>query len=250
MQRVRRLASIAVIAALGATALSGCRSEPGVAAYIGDTKITEERVTAIIDEIRAVREAEAAEAPAGEQSPGAEQPPVDPQQPAGEVTLPERTEVVTMLLLNELCERLAADRGWQPQQQITPDQVAERFGIPADSGWAREQARSYTCFPSLPTPQPVVPTAEELAEVIERGREAGFVPPEVSDADAAARLDGEQLRTALGQRDLFAEAFAAYDVTVNPRYRPLEYPVLKFQASTLVSLTIGEADSDTVVDAR
>nr|MDT0657938.1 hypothetical protein [Micromonospora sp. DSM 115978] len=247
MQRVRRLASIAVIAALGATALTGCRSEPGVAAYIGDTKIHEDRVTAIIDE---VREARAAEAAADQASPD-QAPAPDQQQPGGEPAAPPRTEVVTMLVLNELCERLAADRGYQPQQQVTADQVAERFGLPADSEWAQEQARSYTCFSSLPAPQPVAPTAEELADVIERGRAVGFVPPDVSDEAAASQLDGEQLRGALGQRDLLIEAFESYDVTVNPRYRPLQYSVLSFQAGApAVSVPIGEADSETVVEAR
>jgi hypothetical protein len=222
MQGVRRLASIAVIAVLGATVLAGCRSEPGVAAYLGAAEITEDRVTAIIAELREV----------------------------GEAPSPTRREVVTMLLLNQVCERLSADRGFPPRQQVTPEQVAQQFGYPAGSDWAREQARSYTCFSGLPVDQQVAPTTEELADLVERGREAGFVPATMSDADAARQLDREQLRSALARRDLFNGALAGYDVTVNPRYRPLEYPLLNFRAGVpAVSVPLGEGDSETVIDA-
>ena len=50
MQRARRLAPIAVVAALGIIALTGCRAQPDVAAYIGDRQITENQVTGILDD--------------------------------------------------------------------------------------------------------------------------------------------------------------------------------------------------------
>ncbi len=50
--RARRLIAVASVA-VGLVALSGCRSEPGVAAYVGDHRITEDAVTEIIDDVRA-----------------------------------------------------------------------------------------------------------------------------------------------------------------------------------------------------
>src|SRR5262245_33997330 len=52
MQRARRLALVAVLPLLGALALAGCRSEPGVAAYAGSNKYTIEQVEALANEVK------------------------------------------------------------------------------------------------------------------------------------------------------------------------------------------------------
>src|SRR5690242_15564510 len=51
MQRARRLALVAVLALLGALALTGCRSEPSVAAYVGDQKIMVKDIDGVIDDL-------------------------------------------------------------------------------------------------------------------------------------------------------------------------------------------------------
>src|SRR3954454_22347303 len=52
MHRLRRGALLAAVAVLGALALSGCRSQPGVAIYIGDTTYSQKRVEALVSELR------------------------------------------------------------------------------------------------------------------------------------------------------------------------------------------------------
>jgi hypothetical protein len=223
-----RLASVAALAAAGVLAISGCgRAQPGVAAYVGNTDISEDRVTAIIDEVRdALGEAESAR-------------------------LPQRSVVVSTLVLNDVCARFSADGNLKPQNQISPDQIGQAFGVPPKTEYAQQTARLYTCLSGLPAGDPVAPTAKELADIVARGKEAGAIPQNVPDQQAAAQLDGDQLRAALASRKVLSDAVTRYDVTVNPRYRPLEFPVLSFQGNAAaVTVPVGESDSGAVIDTR
>lgn len=227
MQHVRRLASIPAIAAVGLLALAGCRSEPGVAAYVGDTKITEDRVTAIVDEAVRSRSDEAGDAM-----------PVD------------RGTVVSTLILNEVCAHL--DLAPQPDQPpVTAEQVASGFGISADTEFARRGAEMQNCLRSLKVGPPIAPTKEELADLMKRARAAGAIPDGMSDEDAARQYDNRTLRGALAQRKVLSDALTEHDVSVNPRYRPLEFPLLFFQTGKpAVVVMLGEPGSDAIVERR
>ncbi|SDY74169.1 hypothetical protein SAMN05444365_103315 [Micromonospora pattaloongensis] len=227
MQRARRLASIPVITAVGVLALTGCRSEPGVAAYVGDTKITEDRVTAIVDDV-------------------AEQ-----LGDNAEIKPPSRGVVVSTLVLGEVCKRLNPQPAQPGQPAITPEQMAQALQVPPTTTFAEESARLQTCLMRVRAGAPVTPTAEELAELVRRGREAGAIPAEVTDEQAVQRLDGETLRGELARRNALNEAVADHDVTVNPRYRPLEFPLLRFQDNAAaVGVPLGEPGADSVIDRR
>ncbi|GAB3064892.1 Ros/MucR family transcriptional regulator [Micromonospora schwarzwaldensis] len=223
--RARRLVAVASVA-VGLVALSGCRTEPGVAAYVGDNRVTEDRVTSILDEVRdglASQPATAAQADA---------------------LLPARDQVVATLVLSDVCRALSADKGYQPQGQVTPEQVAQQTGLPADATYPKKVAEFYTCMSGLPAGEPAAPTAEDLATVIAAGRAAGAIPPDVKDADAASQLDGQQLRSALATRKVLADAIGGYDVSVNPRYRPLAFPLLSFKGDVpAVAVPLGEPGS-------
>ncbi|MFY1673141.1 hypothetical protein ACN27G_24780 [Plantactinospora sp. WMMB334] len=239
MQRARRLASIAVIAVLGATALSACRSDSSVAVYLGDKKITEDEVTEVLDDVRD-------RVPQGGDEPGA-----TPAPGAPEVKAPTRTEVVSTLTMREVCLKLAADKGFTPSEQAPIEQVAQATGLPADSRYVRLFSELDACRAGIPVTQPVAPTQEELMDVVARGRVAGVIPPDAKDGEAGQQLDGDVLRRALAMRNALHEALEGYDVTVNPRYRPLEYPVLTFSdSSPALVVPIGQHGPDTVIDAR
>lgn len=235
--RARRLVAVASVA-LGLVALSGCRAEPGVAAYVGDLRITEDAVTDVVADLRAKNPA-----PTGQPEAPEGQPPAQAPQPPG------RGQVVSVLVLAEVCERVSAEKNYQPRGQVAPEQLAQQFGLSPDTGYVRQVAELYTCLSGVPTGAPAEPTAQDLADVVAAGRKAGAIPADVTDEAAAGQLDGEQLRTALATRKSLAEAVAAYDVTVNPRYRPLEFPVLSFSGNApAVSVPLGEAGSDGVTD--
>ncbi|WP_326551468.1 hypothetical protein [Micromonospora sp. NBC_01813] len=224
MQRVRRLASITVIALVGVAALSACRSQPGVAAYVGDQQYSEEQVTDLVDEI-----AEQLGDQVGQE---------------GAPPLPTRQQVVSALVLADVCRQLDVPAD---AQQISPDQYSQQTGLPADSEFVEAAAQVWTCITGLQTGELVEPTQEELFDLVDRGRAAGVIPAEVSDSEAASQLDGEQLRTALATRNTISDAVAEQDVTVNPRYRPLEFPVLSFQSNVIaVGIPLGDGDSGTV----
>ncbi|HEX5595876.1 MAG TPA: hypothetical protein VFX61_07650 [Micromonosporaceae bacterium] len=214
------------LATVGILALAGCRPQSGVAAYVGDHEITEDRVTGIVDDLKQK---------------------VD-EQLHGQ--LPARIDVVRMLVLGDLCELVSSEKGYQPQQKITAEMVAQGYGMPADSGFVEQVARLHTCLSGVSAP-PVAPDPDELADLVARGKAAGVIPAEVPVAEAAAQLDGEQLRGALAQQRLFSEAAETYEVAVSPRYRPLTFPLLSFNDQSIaVDVPLGEPASDAVIDAR
>ncbi len=97
----------------------------------------------------------------------------------------------------------------------------------------------------------MAPSEQELADLVAAGKRAGAMPAEVTVEQAATQLDGEQLRFALANRNSLAEAVEAYDVTVNPRYRPLVFPVLSFSGEApivAVGVPLGEPASGAVTD--
>ncbi|MCZ7439740.1 hypothetical protein O7598_25290 [Micromonospora sp. WMMC241] len=223
--RARRLVAVASVA-VGLVALSGCRTEPGVAAYIGDHRVTEDQVTSILDEARDGLSSQPATAP------------------QADALLPPRDQVVATLVLSDVCKELSADKGYQPKTQVTPEQVAQQLGLPAGAAYPKKVAEFYTCVSGVPVGESTAPSKEDLATVIAAGRAAGAIPPDVSDADAAGQLDGDQLRSALATRKALADAIDGYDVSVNPRYRPLAFPVLTFKGDVpAVSVPLGEPGS-------
>ncbi|MGC5052640.1 hypothetical protein ACLQ2S_14425 [Micromonospora sp. DT48] len=231
--RARRLAAVASVA-IGLVALTGCRSEPGVAAYVGDHRITEDAVTDIIDDASAKNPM-----PTGE----------DELPPGQGPQLPGRSQVVSTLVLTEICDRVSADKGYRPQGQVDPAQVGRSIGLNPETGYVRQLAELYTCLSAIPIGTPVAPTEQELIDLVAAGKRAGAVPPEVTVEQAAGQLDGEQLRQALANRNALREAAETYDVTVNPRYRPLVFPVLSFTGNTIaVGVPLGEPASDAVTD--
>ncbi|MET7880379.1 hypothetical protein ACPXB1_02065 [Micromonospora sp. DT68] len=233
--RARRLVAVASVS-LGLVALSGCRAEPGTAAYIGDQRITDSEVTAAMNDLRTKNPTPTA-APDASGQPAAPGP-----------QLPELADVVRVLVLTNVCEKVSAEEGYQPRSQVSADQAAQQLGLTPDTGYVREMAKLFTCLSGLPA-EPVEPTEQEMADVIAAGRGGGNIPPEVSDEDAARQLDGEQLRGALGTKRVLAEAVERYDVTISPRYRPLEFPLLSFSGDVAaVSVPLGEPDSGAVTD--
>ena len=51
MQRLRRLVPLAMVAVLGVAGLTGCRSNPTVAAYIGGQQVGQKSVNSMVDEL-------------------------------------------------------------------------------------------------------------------------------------------------------------------------------------------------------
>jgi hypothetical protein len=234
MQRARRLASLAVVVAVGVLALAGCKSVPSVAAYVGDQKITEKRVDDILADVK--KKLAAVHQPAVQASPSA----------AATPTLPGREMIVSTLVLNTVCDRLAADRGTK-FTTVDINQVAQAEQLPAASTYVVERTKLYSCLGGVETGASAAPTQAELREIYDRGKAAGAIPKDQTFEQIAPQLDGTQLRSALAAKHTFTDVVAKYNVTVNPRYRPLELPLLSFSGSAAaVSVPIGQPALDAV----
>src|SRR3982751_447341 len=104
MHLVRRLAPVAVAATVAVAGLAGCRSAPSVAAYVGQDRISEDRVSAVYDEAQ-----DNAVTPAG----GQQAPPAI-----------KRQDVVDTLVGLEVLREVARQRGVSPTA-LNDNQVAQ-----------------------------------------------------------------------------------------------------------------------------
>jgi len=117
MQRVRRGALVAVLALVGALVLTGCRSEPGIAAYVGSEKITIDQVEALVDAVDKVNAGRTAD--------------VQP----GPVPI-SRQLVLALMVYGDLAHQLVSDRSLTPNPQFV-DVVARGYGIPPAHPYAQ-----------------------------------------------------------------------------------------------------------------
>ncbi|GAA1397100.1 hypothetical protein GCM10009662_12340 [Catellatospora coxensis] len=212
---VRRLTAAAGIA-VALLALTACRSNPNVAAYAGDTTFTEEQVTDLIDEVKKI-------------------PNIDPQ------AVPDRYQVVQLLVLDEVCKRAAADlKATLPPVQTQP-------GQPALAGL---QQSLQNCRENLPV-KGVQPTPAELREVYDNGVAVGAInaadPANSFDKVAPQLAQSGELGDALAKRNVLKDTAEAMNVSVNPRYRPMNFAVLSFNQGPALSLGLGQP-ADAVED--
>ena len=246
MQRARRVAVTAVAAALAVTGLAACQNEPGVAAYVGDTRITEDRVDAIYTEARDKLTASVART--GQEQGG---------QASGPVEMPvTRRDIVTNLVGLDVLRGIAQQRNLQPAQ-IPVEQVAQGVGLPADTEYVRtfSEYRGYLdAFARTVTP--AAPSDADLMDVYERLKAGGAQTG--GDFAAFKSSIGEQdqqvLAENIGLRNALGEAAAAANARVNPRYGDAEMQLVTFrneqgQTRPLVVLTFNaDTGEPAVVD--
>ena len=231
MQRVRRLAVVAVVASLAVAGLSACRSEPSVAAYVGDGRISEARVQQIWDEAYdAVNAQRAAAAPAEGASPSA----------AGDAqaaTMPiTRRDVVRTLISADVLGRVARQGNVTLPADLRLGTFASLARVPADTEYVRLYAEATT-----------------LAALLQARAQN---PPEATDADlrevydaaAAAQLTGnatfeqfkaqlapetrQAVQSAVAVRNEVNEVTGPLRIRVNPRYQPMDVTVWPYPSDT------------------
>ncbi len=228
MQRARRLAFVAVLAVLAGFAFAGCRAEPGVAAYIGDVKISESRVEELVQDARQAAEADHEAALAAAVATGVLVPPRE--------MAPKRDQVVATLVLTEIFRRLVAERHLQPIP-VDSAKVALADNIAPSSTYlpVRVEMHSYY-FALIDDVQPVEPTQAELREAYDRARvlSAQDTFEQVAQVLSASRV----YQVAVSLRRAIADAVTRYRVVISPRYRPLESPVLELNGVGLVVLEL------------
>ncbi len=224
LQRLRVL--VAVVVGVGGLALAGCRSAPTVAAYVGDRTVTEAQVDTVVTNVTAAVAAE----------PGTH--------------APTRTEVVATLVLDVVCTHAPSQK--QPDAQpITAETVKQAEAVPANSDYAQARARVYACLSSIPVPADgPAPTEAQLRDVFDRAVAGKLVPEDSSFADLKDRIAADPgVSNALALRTTVVGLMEREHVTMNPRYRPVDFALFAPQGATLVAMTLGQPGAGVASDA-
>jgi len=215
---------MAALALLGALGLAGCRAQPTVAAYVNQAKITEKQVDDMVADAKAKA---ATPEEQGTQAPG-------------------RGDVVSTIVLNQLCDEVQRQQGFN-KPPVSTEQIKQSEGTPSNSEFAKIRANLWSCLSGVPVGTQE-PTDAELREIYDLAKAAGAV--DVPYEDIRAQLAADQsVRQALAIDRTLTEAAKAKDITVNPRYRPLMFPVFTLQSGdAIVSIPMGELGSGAVRD--
>ncbi|GIF12414.1 hypothetical protein FHX34_10449 [Actinoplanes teichomyceticus] len=243
-----------VVASLALAGLSACRSEPAVAAYVGDTRITEKRVQDIWDDARAAfTRNPAASAPATDPETGALNAPASGTDPAA---LPiTRADIVNVLVSRELLNRVAARHNVTVPADLAYDQIAGKLRLPENA----EYVRLYTQYIALlsvveqSVQRPAPLTDDDLRDIYQRFGANGALDAGTTFESFRSTLPEQavqQLQAAVTVRTEVREIAEPLDVTINPRYQPLEiglYGIQNSQVSPIYQLVAAELGDESAV---
>jgi hypothetical protein len=235
----RRLASVAALALVGGLALTGCQNAPSVAAQIGDFSITNERVDQIVDQI----DGELATARKAQADPTAA-PTTQLAGLAKEQIGGVRANVVQLAVFDEVARRMADDKHLTlPAQDYKAS--AEQYGLSESNPYVKLVVDSdgyRTLLLSSVTAK--TPTEAELKSAYQRiavvaGDQLGAyedVKPQL--------LAFPEFGQGLALRTEMQAALGKYNVVVNPRYQPLDMPLIAVSNGQVVLVSVsfsGEA---------
>jgi hypothetical protein len=217
--RARRLVA-ATVAAVGLLYVSACgRSAPDVAAYVGETRYSIDRVDAIYDDAQAKYRAAVQEEATRTGASAA------PDQLVSKLT---RQEIVNLLVSLELGKRVAAERQIQISDRVRPEQLARDLRMPPDAQYAQLWGEWIDVFDALSERLPPAELSDaSVLAVYQALARAGAIRPGLSIEEVRQAFgQGEFVRTASAiSAALTAEAETA-GVSINPRYRPVGLPAV------------------------
>jgi hypothetical protein len=254
--RGRRLITAVASGVLVLAGVGACRSEPAVAAYVGDVEFTTADVESYYTELRSGFADRAAAEAAERERPGATPAPT----PAAEapVTPVSRQDVLAALVGRELARSAAAAKRLEPVA-ITAEQVSEALGLPAGSRYAQVYAEFQSYLEALlRNANAAEPSEADLRDVLDRLVAGGLQAPETTLADFRASIGNANLglvaRSAQVRDELVAQAGQA-DLAINPRYAPAQIALLQTADArnqpyplVVVPLRASGAPSPAVVD--
>jgi hypothetical protein len=208
----RRVLAVAAAAGLVLAVLTGCRSDPRVAAYLDGVTITEAQVDSMLAETQNAAKNDVQSNPGGN--------------PSAAAPVPTRTAVVALLTTKEITKRVLADKGLSPKPE-SKAQLAQVFGVPVSTGYVDALAF-------------VQGGIDALAEAVGAGFQASDADVrDVYNRAVASGLEAgtfdqfkdvilqvPSLQPDIAARNELAGGLANAHLTVNPRYAPLEYPVV------------------------
>jgi len=236
MLRARPLALLAAFALLGGSALAGCKSQPGVASYVGDSRLTDaevERTVAMIeDDVNTSGQAL-------------------PKEAFGNV----RQLVVQLTVFNEIAKRYAAEKGYTlPPQDYKA--TAQQVGLPQGNPYVKLQTDANAYRQLLYSKSAAAtPTDADLRDAFQRAVDAGVLQGATYEQVKPELAQLQAVRNGVGLRNELLNAAKRYGVSVSPRYRPVEMPLGAATTSGgqeiwLVALPLGAVDATPAVVNR
>lgn len=217
--RARRLIAAASVAALAVLSLGACgRSAPDVAAYVGDTTYSVDRVDAIHDEAQATYEESVREQ--------AKQRGVEPSPEQLKLNV-NRQDILNLLVGIDLGKRIAEAKQVKVQDQLSAERIGQELGVP-NTEYAKLAAEWYDLYLGLESGLPPAQlTDDSRGKLYKALVDAGVAP-----AGWSAEEQTRQFEQAPFTRQVSAVSAALQDevrkldVTVNPRFPALEIPAL------------------------
>ncbi|MEV1333881.1 hypothetical protein AB0J20_30385 [Micromonospora costi] len=216
--RARRLIAAASVAALGLLSLAACgKSAPDVAAYVGDTAWSLQRVDEIYDDAQA-KYGEAVRQEAGQT--GATP---SPEQLRSTVT---RQDVLNLLVSMELGKRVVAAKNLQVPDEISPEQLQQGLRVPATAEYTRLWGEWVDILQALNQQLPPADLNDDaIMAVYQAIAKTGAIDSGLSmDQVRQAFGDGGFVRTASAVSAALEEESERADISVNPQFREVGVP--------------------------
>jgi hypothetical protein len=202
MQRARRLVAVASVALAGSLLLSGCRSSPAVAAYVGDTRITNASLDNMIDTIEEdVKKTLGADALKGEQ--------------IGVL----RQQLLGALLFVEVAKRYAKEKSY-PEPTFDYAGKSQKSGnLPVTDPFVRATAEAEAYKQLLVSKvAPSKPTEADVREIYRRLVTMKIVESGKYDEVKPLILQIPEVAQGIAVRNELIAAAARYDTAVNPSF--------------------------------
>jgi hypothetical protein len=210
----RRMATVAVLGALAAAALSSCGLKPDTAATVGSTTITEKQVDEVVKSI--------------------------PEQAQGQIG---RDQVVQDMVIGAACKQYAAGHGISYDAAQAAAEL-EQQGLPAGA-YQQVLAQRSACFGAVAGTPGTQPSDEELKQVYDDVVKLNPTLLGPFDQAKAQLLKEPAIVGAFAAKHVAAEA----DVSVNPRYRTLSVPLVNLGQDVVMQVDLGEPANAAVTDA-
>lgn len=251
----RRLTAAIVLSLLVVAGLVACRSDPAVAAYVGDTEIPVERVNAVLDALRATEEAQIEEDLARMVAQAEEQ-----EVEVSEEALAQnrrlrldnlesnlvaaRDEVATFLVLTVAGTRYAEREGIAlPEPR--PDEIAQHFDVEdGEHPYAQVRAEFEAVLAALAEQVTLTdPSEADQREAYQNIQ----VPPDqelLPFDEVQEHFNVETIGFPVGLRDLLVEVIEQEEVRVQPGFDLLyRVPVQIGMAASFLVVRVSEPSS-------
>jgi hypothetical protein len=230
MMSGRRLVAAVALAILAPLGLAACQTDPAVAAYVDDTEISEERVSGVVNALRASYEGELEEELASlagfdnvDDAQLADYRAEGREEIERQLTT-ARDRVLLFLVLTEISVRFAEDEGFGfPEPDVAG--IAEQTDLPEDHPYVEVVAEFNAVVGTVvqARAEPGEPTEADQREVYENLRIDG-AELDIAFEDVQEFLTPDVLAVPVGIRDLLVRMVERVEVRVQPGYH-LEYQV-------------------------